>query len=83
MSKAARAAAEERRTRGARTRKLIVAGALLTMVGIWMALTEDDGYGGWVTLAGLLASIAALHRYGRLGSDGTFDRVAQAATDDD
>jgi len=77
MSSAARSTTQERLARAASTRTLIVVGTLITLLGIALAVTDEEGFGGWLTLAGLVASIAALHRYGRLGSDGKRDRVAQ------
>ncbi len=78
MTSAASSAAEQRRSRAASARTLIIVGTLITVFGIALAVTEEGGFGGWFTLAGLVASIAALHRYGRLGSDGKRDRIASS-----
>jgi hypothetical protein len=53
----------------ANTRALILVGTVLTLVGIALSVGEDDGIASVITLAGLVLSIAALHRYGRLGPD--------------
>lgn len=79
-AKAERAARDDGALRGRRaasTRTLIVVGAVMTLVGIALAVSDDEGFGGWLTVFGLLATIVALHRYGRLGADGTNDRVAR------
>ncbi len=81
MKPDAQADREERLARAANTRTLILVGALTTMLGIALAVGDNEGFGGWLTLLGLLASVAALHRYGRLGSDGPSDRLARPPED--
>ncbi|HEV8247502.1 MAG TPA: hypothetical protein VGP93_17115, partial [Polyangiaceae bacterium] len=76
-----RAAAEARQKRALSSRRLILIGALVTLVGIALSVNDEDGFGGWLTIAGLVTAIAALHRYGRLGADGKFDRLARADED--
>jgi hypothetical protein len=51
-----------------RTRTLILVGATLLLLGIALAVL-DDGYGRWLTVAGILVLFATLHRFGRLGAD--------------
>lgn len=49
-----------------RARLLILSGAALMMFGIVLALGEDD-LARWLTVAGIVVSFIALHRFGRLG----------------
>lgn len=51
------------------TRTLILVSAGLTLAGIAFSVSDDTSVGSWFTLAGLLLSIVALHRFGRLGPD--------------
>jgi hypothetical protein len=51
-----------------RTRVLISAGAVLAVLGVAFAVNDDD-VGKWLTLAGVIALIVGLHRFGRLGTD--------------
>ncbi len=69
---------EQRRSRAASTRTLVLVAAVVILVGIALSVSDDEGMGGWVTLIGLIAGIVALHRYGRLGADGPSDRIAPA-----
>lgn len=71
----------ERRARAASTRTLVLVSAAVTLVGIALAVNDDEGAGGWLTLLGLIGGIVALHRYGRLGADGPTDRVAPRPED--
>jgi hypothetical protein len=48
---------------------MILVGATLTLAGIAFSVSDDQALGSWFTLAGLLLSILALHRFGRLGPD--------------
>ena len=73
--------AEQRRARAASTRTLVLVAAAIVLVGIALAVSDDEGWGGWLTVAGLLAGIVALHRYGRLGADGPSDRIAPKPED--
>ena len=73
--------AEQRRARAANTRTLVLVAAAVILVGIALSVSDDEGMGGWLTVAGLIAGIVALHRYGRLGSDGPSDRVAPTPED--
>jgi hypothetical protein len=57
-----------RGTEEKRTRVLISVGAVLAVLGIAFAVNDDD-IGKWLTLAGVIALIVGLHRFGRLGSD--------------
>ncbi len=50
-------------------RTMIMVGASLTLAGIAFSVSDDESLGSWFTLAGLLLSIFALHRFGRLGPD--------------
>lgn len=59
------------------TRTLILVSAGLTLAGIAFSVSDDTSLGGWFTLIGLLLSIVALHRFGRLGPDS--GRVAPSA----
>jgi hypothetical protein len=49
-----------------RARLLIILGAALMMFGIVLALGDDD-LSRWLTVAGIVISFIALHRFGRLG----------------
>jgi hypothetical protein len=51
-----------------RTRTLILVGTTLLLVGIALAVSDDD-WGRWVTVAGVLVLFVTLHRFGRLGAD--------------
>ena len=51
-----------------RTRNVILIGTALLFFGIALAVT-DDGWGRWLTVAGILVLFATLHRFGRLGAD--------------
>ena len=73
--------AEQRRSRAASTRSLVLVSAVVILVGIALSVSDDQGMGGWVTVIGLIAGIVALHRYGRLGADGPSDRVAPVPED--
>jgi hypothetical protein len=73
--------AEQRRARAASTRTLVLVAAAIVLVGIALAVMDDEGMGGWLTIVGLVAGIVALHRYGRLGADGPSDRVAPLPED--
>jgi hypothetical protein len=73
--------AEQRRSRAANTRTLVLVSAVVILVGIALSVSDDEGMGGWLTLIGLIAGIVALHRYGRLGADGPSDRIAPAPED--
>jgi hypothetical protein len=57
-----------RGTEEKRTRVLISAGAVLAVLGVAFAVNDDD-VGKWLTLAGVIALIVGLHRFGRLGTD--------------
>ena len=48
---------------------MILVSAGLTLLGIAFSVSDDTSVGSWFTLAGLLLSILALHRFGRLGPD--------------
>jgi hypothetical protein len=48
---------------------MILVSAVLTLAGIAFSVSDDASVGSWFTLAGLLLSILALHRFGRLGPD--------------
>jgi len=49
-----------------RARLLIVVGTALTLFGIVLALNDDE-LARFVTVAGVVVSFVALHRFGRLG----------------
>jgi hypothetical protein len=51
-----------------RTRTLILLGTTFLLVGIALAVSEDD-WGRWITVAGVLILFVTLHRFGRLGAD--------------
>lgn len=48
-------------------RPLMVVGPVLTLFGIASSVSDSDTLGSWLTIVGLLLSITALHRFGRLG----------------
>jgi hypothetical protein len=56
-----------------RARLLIAIGAALMMFGIVLALGEDE-LARWVTVAGIVISFVALHRFGRLGPAASVSR---------
>ena len=62
----------ERRPAGIerRTRNTILIGATLLFVGIALAVS-DDAWGRWLSVAGILVLFFTLHRFGRLGADGS------------
>lgn len=47
---------------------LLAAGAMLILGVAWVGVGESD-IGKYVTLAGLIAMIVAIHRFGRLGPE--------------
>ncbi len=49
-----------------RARLLIVIGAASMLFGILLALNDDE-LARWLTVAGIVVSFVALHRFGRLG----------------
>ena len=51
-----------------RTRTLILVGTTCLLVGIALAVSDDD-WGRWITVAGVLVLFVTLHRFGRLGAD--------------
>lgn len=51
-----------------RTRNAILLGTILLFVGIALAVNDDD-WGRWLSVAGILVLFATLHRFGRLGAD--------------
>lgn len=57
-----------RSTEEKRTRVLIGAGAVLAVLGVAFSVNDDD-VGKWLALAGVIALIVGLHRFGRLGAD--------------
>lgn len=57
-----------RSTEEKRTRVLIGAGSVLAVLGVAFSVSDDD-IGKWLTLAGMIALIVGLHRFGRLGAD--------------
>jgi hypothetical protein len=57
-----------RSTEEKRTRVLIGAGSVLAVLGVAFSVNDDD-IGKWLALAGVVALVAGLHRFGRLGSD--------------
>lgn len=57
-----------RGTEEKRTRILIGAGSVLAVLGVAFAVNDDD-FGKWLTLAGVIALVVGLHRFGRLGAD--------------
>ena len=56
-----------------RARLMILAGAALMMFGIVLALGEDE-LARWLTVAGIVLSFVALHRFGRLGPAASVSR---------
>jgi hypothetical protein len=48
---------------------LLAASAVATTAGIALSVGGWEAIGSVVTVAGLLAMVAALHRFGRLGPD--------------
>ena len=47
--------------------RILLAGAGASIVGIVVAATGQGTYGGAITLAGWLALVYAIHRFGRAG----------------
>jgi hypothetical protein len=56
-----------------KARLMILAGAALMMFGIVLALGEDE-LARWLTVAGIVLSFVALHRFGRLGPAASVSR---------
>jgi hypothetical protein len=56
-----------------RARLLILVGAALMMFGIVLALGDDE-LARWLTVAGIVLSFVALHRFGRLGPAASVSR---------
>lgn len=56
-----------------RARLLIVIGAALMMFGIVLALGDDE-LARYLTVAGIVLSFVALHRFGRLGPAASVSR---------
>lgn len=56
-----------------RARLLILVGAALMLFGIVLALGDDD-LSRWLTVAGIVVSFVALHRFGRLGPAASVSR---------
>lgn len=54
---------------GPSTPNLVKGAALCAAVGIGASLGDYADYGKWLTVAGVLALIFGLHRFGRLGPD--------------
>jgi len=54
---------------GPSTPTLIKAAAICAAVGIAASITEYADLGKWLAVAGVLLSIAGLHRFGRMGPD--------------
>jgi hypothetical protein len=52
-----------------RTRNLIVAGAVLAVLGVALSGSLSPGLGGLSLLLGWLALGVGVHRFGRLGSE--------------
>jgi hypothetical protein len=57
-----------RSTEEKRTRVLIGVGSVLAVLGVAFSVNDDD-LGKWLALAGVIALIVGLHRFGRLGAD--------------
>ncbi|HEY3664827.1 MAG TPA: hypothetical protein VGL19_02460 [Polyangiaceae bacterium] len=54
---------------GPSTPALIRGAALCAAVGIFLSITEYADTGKWLTVAGVVLLIVALHRFGRSGPD--------------
>jgi hypothetical protein len=48
---------------------LIIVGTLILLIGIALALTDDD-FSRWLIVGGIVTLFVALHRFGRLGAGG-------------
>ena len=53
----------------ARSRSVLAAATATTLVGIALCTGDNQELGAWITLAGLLGLIYAVHRFGRLGPE--------------
>jgi hypothetical protein len=53
-----------------RARLLILVGTILLLVGIALAVTDDD-VSRWLLVGGIVTLFVALHRFGRLGAGGS------------
>jgi hypothetical protein len=58
----------------ANTRTLLKIGGVLAVVGILLAVADDEGIARWLTLVGIGLLVYGLHRFGRLGSDARWQR---------
>ena len=61
-------------------RRLLAAGATLTLFGIAMSTGDLGSLAGALTIGGLLAMIVGLHRFGRTGPDQPIAAEAPKAT---
>jgi hypothetical protein len=61
---------EAQRSALTRVRQLMVAGAATAAAGVALAGTVSNALGGVFLLAGWLALVVAIHRFGRAGRDG-------------
>ncbi len=52
-----------------RARLLILVGTILLLVGIALAVTDDE-ISRWLLVGGIVTLFVALHRFGRLGAGG-------------
>ena len=52
-----------------RARTFVRVAGVTAAVGIFLASAGDDGLARWLTLAGLILLVMALHRFGRHGAD--------------
>lgn len=52
-----------------RARRLLGAGATATVVGILLSISDAEGVGGAVIVAGIVATMWGLHSFGRGGED--------------
>lgn len=59
-------------------RRLLAAGATLTVFGIAMSTGELGSLAGVLTVGGLVAIIVGLHRFGRTGPDAAAARTPEA-----
>lgn len=76
MSDSEAKTAPDPRTRAAaegKARTLLRVAATTTVVGIFLAAAGDEDLSRWLTIAGIILLIVALHRFGRLGADEPLD----------
>lgn len=56
-------------TNDEQARKLLTAGAIGLLVGIFLCAMNQAGLGSWISVVAAVLAAIGLHRFGRLGPD--------------